>query len=215
MDDIEIWAAKNNWPQPLYSPPLRVQVSSQFENSRSLVPYWMGDQGRMEFPSFRVAVGDAAIMHELAHVYFPNANRMLAEGLAIYLQIEIGKNFAFPNFEKNVHRMVRCELRVGRPDHYKGIRIASLEQIGIGLHLPLRIEEITYSDGWTYTIAGSFVRFLIEEYGLDKFRAVYAKTPLAPLLRDPGPPARWVAVYGLTIEELDSKWKAKLAMINC
>jgi hypothetical protein len=33
----------------------------------------------MEFPAWRVMAGEAAIMHELVHVYFPNGNRLLAE----------------------------------------------------------------------------------------------------------------------------------------
>ncbi len=40
----------------------------------------------MEFPAWRVNAGKAAILHELAHVFFPNGNRFLAEGLAVYLQ---------------------------------------------------------------------------------------------------------------------------------
>ena len=51
----------------------------QYEYSESLIPLWRGELGRMNFPAFRVAVREASILHELVHVTFPNANRMLAE----------------------------------------------------------------------------------------------------------------------------------------
>ena len=57
-------------------------------------------------------------------------------------------------------------------------------------------------------IAGSFVKFLIERHGMDKFRALYALTPLAPMQRDPGGPARWQHVYGETFEAIGDAGRA-------
>jgi hypothetical protein len=88
-------------------PELRVVVSDQYQISKSLVPAWSGRAGQMEFPSRRVIAREAAIAHELIHVFFPNGNRFLAEGLAVYVQTAIGGNPAFPNFGKPLHELVR------------------------------------------------------------------------------------------------------------
>jgi len=37
-------------------------------------------------------------------------------------------------------------------------------------------------------MAGSFVKYLIEQHGMDKFRALYALTPIAPMRREPSEP---------------------------
>ncbi len=55
-----------------------------------------------EFPANRVAAGEAAVAHELVHVFFPNANRMLAEGLAVHLHQCVAPNPAFPNFKNGL-----------------------------------------------------------------------------------------------------------------
>ena len=55
-------------------------------------------------------------------------------------------------------------------------------------------------------IAGSFVKFLIERHGMDKFRALYALTPLARMQRDPGGPTRWQQVYGESFEVIVDAW---------
>jgi hypothetical protein len=59
-------------------------------------------------------------------------------------------------------------------------------------------------------IAGSFVKFLIERHGMDKFRALYALTPLAPMQRDPGEPMRWQQIYGQSFEAIVDAWLTML-----
>src|SRR5262249_28376628 len=93
VDNVRSWFARQGWlpdqaPAPLPSLPksgpylpraqLRVLVANEYQISKSLVPAWSGLRGRMEFPAPEVISGEAAIAHELAHVYFPNGNRMLA-----------------------------------------------------------------------------------------------------------------------------------------
>ena len=50
----------------------------------ALIPAWRGERGQMIFGAKRVNAGEAATVHEMIHVYAPNANRFLAEGLAVY-----------------------------------------------------------------------------------------------------------------------------------
>ena len=59
-------------------------------------------------------------------------------------------------------------------------------------------------------IAGSFVKFLIERHGMDKFRALYALTPLAPMQRDPGGTERWQQIYGESFEMIVDAWLSRL-----
>jgi hypothetical protein len=92
---LETWAATVGWTLPAVSE-LQICISDAYRISRALVPAWEGRVGWMEFPARRVIARNAAILHELAHVYFPNGNRLLAEGFAIYLQGLIGGNPAFP-----------------------------------------------------------------------------------------------------------------------
>lgn len=61
-----------------------------------------------------------------------------------------------------------------------------------------------------YIVAGSFVRYLIETYGMERFRKLYALTPLVPRSRDPGDPARWQTVYGKPLAALAEGWRLAL-----
>jgi hypothetical protein len=213
--NIEKWAAQNQWPLRIDLPDLEIHVSGQYRLARSLVPIWMGEPGFMEFPALRVAVGEANILHELVHVYFPNSNRMLAEGLAVHLHQEIGESLGYPNFGEDLHFMMRCKLETELRAELKEIRLCSLDKITTPTNLTLRVERRMVHDRWTYIIAGSFVRFLLETYDMHKFRAVYAKTPLVPLQRDAGAPQRWNEVYGLSLEELELRWKSVISALNC
>jgi hypothetical protein len=54
-------------------------------------------------------------------------------------------------------------------------------------------------------VAGSFVRFLIETQGIDKFRAIYGQTPLQTRSRNAGDVARWQAVYGVPFDTMTTE----------
>ena len=114
------WTTAQNWALPRL-PELRVVVSDRFRISKALVPAWNGRAGHIEFPAWRVAARKAAIMHELVHVFFPNGNRLLAEGLAILLQAEIGGNPAFPNFGRPLHGLAREVLSKMVPEFQRGV----------------------------------------------------------------------------------------------
>ena len=134
----------------------------------------------------------------MVHVYAPNANRLLAEGLAVYAQDHLGGGAAHPNFGADLHKAAK-EL-AGQSD------IPALD----GIAVPGRLELGGLREQETYIVAGSFVRFLIEAHGLDRFRRLYALTPLVPRRKDPGDPSRWREVYGKSLDELVRDWKAKI-----
>ena len=222
LERLESWALAHRW-LPFQLPPLQIVVSRQYRISRSLVPAWEGRAGSMEFPAWRVAPRRSAIAHELVHVAFPNGNRLLAEGLAIYLQAEIGGNPAFPNFGRALHDVaIECMLAMkptlagesGATD-FDWIELAELDKIATPNPLALTIGDTAYGEeprgqAHVYPIAGSFAQYLIEEYGTEKFRDLYRLTPLVPHESHAGSPDRWIGVYELSLAELADRWKSCL-----
>jgi len=211
MKALDAWAAKEGWLLPSPFPTLHIYVSRQYEFAASLWPQWKGQIGRMNFPAYRVAVGEANVLHELVHVYFPNGNRMLAEGLAVHLQQEIGYNAVFPNFGEDLHDFIRGKLESELRRTLDDIHLETLEKISTPSMLMFRLQRHTTKGAWAYVIAGSFTRFLIDAYGWDKYRILYAKTPLIPRERDAGDPERWDEVFGHSLAELALQWKAMIA----
>jgi hypothetical protein len=197
---------------------LQVSVSDEYRFARALWPAWIGKRGVMEFPEHRVANGQANVAHELVHVFFPNGNRMLAEGIAIYLQQKIGGNPAFPNFGKDLHQTVR---------HFGSVRehrrvlselsLVSLDQIATPDDLFLKIGRTIYPSkiGLPYLVAGSFVQFLIEnlQTGMKTFRDLYAQTPLISMKFDSGHLDRWETMYGASLAELEFQWKSFISAL--
>jgi hypothetical protein len=219
---VEQWAADRNWPL-LHPAEFCVVVSDRFKISRSLVPAWSGHAGHMEFPAWRVIARKAAIAHELAHVYLPNGNRFLAEGLAVYVQCEIGGNPAFPNFGRPLHDLVREHFfnvvpafPSGDPTSLEAVRLDELDAIATPSPLTLRIGNDFYGEeprgqAHIYPLAGSFVQHLIESRGIQSFRSLYQRTPLVPCHHNAGPPERWTDVYGKPLSALESEWKSMIA----
>jgi len=224
---------------------LRVSVSQAYPISRSLVPSSIGQRGMMEFPAREAAPKiTAAIMHELAHTYFPNGNRFVDEGFAVYLQNKIGSNPAFPDFQQDLHDlMVKLACKIDsdinsnpNPTPLGGlanISVVALERVATPAPLELQLTS-NISVGGPHgiaagvqpgkpayvglVVAGSFVRFLIDSFGLDTFHELYRLTPLKPLHRDAGKPDRWRHVKGykgLSVGDLEKKWKSMIAASPC
>jgi len=219
---LQDWAARQNWIASAVSE-LTIIVSDRYAISKSLVPAWSGRIGYMEFPTSRVVSRKAAILHELVHVFFPNGNRFLAEGFAVHLQAAIGNNPAFPNFAKPLHETVlerALEMTrpapSGSPPGLGQIRLVELDSVATPNPLTLRVGDEVYGEdrrgqAFVYPIAGSFVQFLIEAHGMEKFRALYAKTPLMPLARNAGSPERWLDIYRVALADLETEWKSMIA----
>src|SRR5262249_28826532 len=146
----EQWAHDHCWlPAPVA--PLHVVVSDRYRISKSLVPAWSGRTGHMEFPAWRVEARKAAIAHELVHVFYPNANRFLAEGFAVYWQAQIGGTPAFPNFGRPLHELVRERFTMGEPvqsdaTSLDALQLATLDAIGTPGPLTLRLGEVYFGE---------------------------------------------------------------------
>jgi hypothetical protein len=198
-----------------------VSVSEQYNKSEGLLPVWLGQRGWIEFPAYRVAAGQGAITHELVHALFPNGNRMLAEGLAVYLQFKLAPKIpVFPNFGFNLEISVLDFMESSSKDKHNPTEalwlmdLGALEQISTPDELSLRIgrdrplgaqpgnmepdpEEVKT----IYAVVGSIVGMLLDApfindvFTAENFGALYQETPLYPLERECGAPERWGKCY--------------------
>jgi len=185
------------WWGPSFTGAFTIDVVEVDGPSMALIPAWRGERGRVMFPASRVRQGRAATVHEIVHVYAPNANRFLAEGLAVYAHEKLGGPIAYPNFGASLHAAAAQHAQTD---------VAALERLAT----PSRLELDRLADREAYLVAGSFVRFLIERHGLDTFRRLYAMTPLVPGQRNAGAPARWREIYGLEFDQLVQMWRSSL-----
>jgi len=174
---------------------ISIETNTDRVLSMALIPAWRGERGTMIFGAKRVNAGEAATVHEMIHVYAPNANRFLAEGLAVYGHDLLGGPPAYPNFGKSLDALAARSVN---------------REVAIALErtpMPNPLETVSKEGE---AIAGSFVKFLIERHGMDKFRTLYALTPLVPMQRDPGAPARWQQIYGESFESIVNVWLTAL-----
>lgn len=165
---------------------IRIHVDSAYRISRALVPAYFGDRGFMEMPLRRVRGNNGALLHEIVHIYAPHDDRFLAEGFAVYLQEKIGGNPGFPNFRgEDFRALTRARLS----------EVRSLQRLH-AVRTPTPLSSV--ADNQTaYIVAGSFVGFLIEKYGLPKFRSLYQT-------------ADYDKVYGKSLQMLEKEWRASL-----
>jgi hypothetical protein len=168
-----------------WSEPIRMHVSSSYRISRALVPGHLGNRGFMEMPLRGVREHTGALLHEIVHIYAPNNNRFLAEGLAVYLHTKLAGNPAFPNFGEDLRRLAGRGL--------SGVEsLDALNSVRTPRPLGTVMEEKT-----AYILAGSFVGFVIERYGLALFRGLYET-------------GNYEKVYGKPLGTLEREWRLGL-----
>jgi hypothetical protein len=211
LEAVEHWVAKHHVPGPHDVPRLKIFVSPEYHLAMSLVPAWNGQWGVMQFPASRVAAGQVNMVHELIHVYLPNGNRLLAEGLSSFVQDEIGSNPAFPNFGKNIDKLVRCDMPA---QDLRKVSLAHLDRIATPDLLTVGGES--RQDSLVgYVVASSFVRYLIDTDGIAKFRELYGRTPFEPGRRVHRTSDDWKEIYGHSIDDIEKKWKSKIEALTC
>ena len=164
---------------------ISINVSSSYRISRSLVPGYFGKRGVLEMPLRRVRDNNGALLHEIVHIYAPNNNRFLAEGLAVYLHTKLGGNPAFPNFGEDLRRSAARALS----------EVKSLEALN-SVRTPRPLSSVM-DETTAYVLAGSFVGFLIERYGLPQFRSLYETE-------------NYEQVYGRSLDTLQKEWRLNL-----
>ena len=164
---------------------IRINVSSSYRISRALVPGYFGNRGFMEMPLRRVRDNSGAVLHEIVHIYAPNNNRFLAEGLAVYLHAKLGGNPAFPNFGEDLHRLAVRRL----------VGVESLESLN-RVRTPRPLSTVM-DEETAYVLAGSFAGFLIERYTLPSFRSLYETE-------------NYEKAYGRALDTLEKEWRLSI-----
>jgi len=168
---------------------IRVHVDPSYRISRALVPAHFGNRGLVEMPLRGVRNSDGALLHEIVHIYAPNDNRFLAEGLAVYAHQKLAGNRAFPNFGRALDGEARGRLSA----------IESIEGLN-GVRTPTPLGTVLREQD-AYVLAGSFVGFLIERYGLEDFRKLYES-------------GSYEGAYGKSLGALEKEWRLELLSGN-
>jgi hypothetical protein len=162
--------------------PIRINVSSSYRISRALVPAYFGNRGFMEMPLRTVRNNTSALLHEIVHIYAPSSNRFLAEGLAVYLHTKLAGNPAFPNFAEALPRVAARSLSA----------VNSLEPLN-RVQTPRPLTDVM-DERIACVLAGAFVEFLIDRYGLVSFRSLYETD-------------NYEKAYGKSLQALEKEWR--------
>jgi hypothetical protein len=139
------------WWGSTFSGKFVINIEDSRGPSMALVPAWRGEHGTMLFRAGPVRARSAAIEHEVTHVFAPNANRFLAEGLATYTHEHLKGAKAYPNAGVDLHQAAR---------KHADADMAPLERVAT----PERLQYQGLDEMSGYLVAGSFVRFVIERY---------------------------------------------------
>jgi hypothetical protein len=123
--------------------------------------------------------------HEMTHALSAQLNvqqqRLLSEGLAVYCQNYIDHRHNLHGIAKVVHEETGVSVKDALYGFYE--------------HIP-----------FGYFISGSFVTFLLDEYGTVKFKDLYRR----PLTLD-----SFVQVYGKSLDTLEQEWLTEIEQTKC
>jgi hypothetical protein len=192
----------------LFSDQIRVEVLNLVPPvSEGLLPAWEGQRGVIKYAAQRVREGKATTLHELVHVYAPNQVRFLAEGFSVYVEERLGNIEVYPTHGSAIEPQVKTAALASvqldlfdRVSTKRGVPLGN--NVGLEAAIPDQIKRWTYS----YLVSGSFVKFLIDRYGLVKFKALYDMTPLTPGVAEVANPRRYEGVFGKSLTELQTEW---------
>lgn len=144
-----------------------------------------------EMKLYGVRNGTHPLVHELTHILLGYGDRgyLTQEGFAEYTENRFGKQ-KYP-----IHKVMKLFLNMGKAiPLYKLIDLDQAdslfrpEMVGLDDYAVLRM---------SYIHAASFVTYLIDTYGLEKFEKVYDQPNLGEKL---------VEVYGKNVDELEREW---------
>ena len=138
--------------------------------------------------------------HEITHIVasaLGTPPSMIDEGFATYMSERLGADaLEFLGNRRRRIATVACEL-VGRPNSVGIVALLHLDDISNG-----------ESAGAAYAESAAFVKFLIEVYGVERFRRAFAA------LSARSDPASLLAndrvlqqIYGESVSELESHWR--------
>ncbi|WML46757.1 hypothetical protein RCG23_14020 [Neobacillus sp. PS3-34] len=156
---------------------------------------------RNEVKLYSVNTGNYPLVHELSHTllgygndFDTNCGYFTQEGFAIYLQNKLGKPY-FPNETVPIQRLMKTVV-----ESNKNIPLHKL--IDQKTERSFFRASADTSEGYTiqwlsYLESGSFVSYLIENYGIKRFEKVFNKRKLEENLS---------MVYGKGLPQLENEW---------
>jgi hypothetical protein len=136
--------------------------------------------------------------HEVVHLFtsaWGNHVALVNEGLAVAFQIDPARDLTPRWSGTPLHDLTRQFRQQGR-----FVPLAGLAETA---------SWRTQDPNVAYPESGSFMRWLIDEYGLDRVRALYARAA-GPNEAAAGVRASFAAVYGQSLETLEQAWLAFL-----
>jgi len=217
QETLEKYLASTRFTEP-FSGPIDVDVSDGQSFSEALIFAWEGRRGHMYFPAARAKEGRAAILHELTHVNAPNQVRFLAEGYPAYLEAQMGNIKAYPT----LGHPIECEIRDYSRAYRSALRAVNFavfdgvstqkgvflgDNIGLETAFPANADGISQRRAYAYLVSASFVKLLVESYGLEKFKALYDLTPLTPGRAPQADRDRYRQVFfGKSVSDLQTDW---------
>jgi hypothetical protein len=210
-ETLEHYLTTTNFTQ-LFSGKFEVEVFEKDQvHSEALLFVWDGNRGHIYFPPHRVKTRSAAILHEIAHVHAPNAVRFLAEGFPAYLEEKMGDINAFPTEGSRVEcamRRYKSALPSVKLERFDSVPTKRKVFLGdkMGLDFPDDEEGERDRRAYSYMVSASFVKFLIHTHGQDRFKALYALTPLIPREAKEADAGRYQRIYGKSLTELQAGW---------
>jgi hypothetical protein len=120
------------WWGPTFEDTIHVFVGRKYRIQTSLVPAWRGNRGHFYINSRRVRDNLVTTIHNLIHIYAPNGNRLLAEGLAVYAHNRLGGPPGRPDYGRDLHQLavehadsfdlVHWTSNTGLPGLYRSLR---------------------------------------------------------------------------------------------
>lgn len=156
----------------------------------SVTPVWLA---RPQMHLLQIEM-ERTFAHELAHLFarefgLPVLNASLAVGLVEGLAVAVEPPDGLPPMEQQVAAALQLpRAEAGRlADGPAEAVAASLSPLGFW----------TGRGAATYATSGAFVRYLLDHYGADRLRRVYAR-------------ADFVEAYGRSVEELAGAWEAEV-----
>ncbi|MDQ0271944.1 hypothetical protein [Cytobacillus purgationiresistens] len=143
-----------------------------------------------------------SLVHEMTHILYGMGDTkspyqygaLTQEGLAVYTQNEFG-NITSPNGDLNVHELIKYFFEVEKLiPLYK---LVNPEEAKLIVYSSTRSEDEPTRIWMAYAQAGSFVTYLIDEYGIEKFSEIYDHPDLESQIKK---------IYNMDLDELEKRW---------
>jgi hypothetical protein len=143
---------------------------------------------------YYVSEGNYPLIHEMTHALFNDEKgQVTQEGLAIYMQETYSERSVNPNYQEDTHEIMKHlnskEIMLPLETLLRDDRFFSYTNL----------DKDSYSLRWlAYIESASFTRYLINEYGLEKFLEIHGDPDLITTVRD---------AYGKSLEQLEGEWR--------